>query len=120
MLLKLMKHETKIAYGAPRGARARCPIPPEVVLLDIGLPGMNGYEVARRTAAGGRRRQEEAVHRCSQSGYGSDEARRRAVEAGFNAHLLKPIDINELSQLLPYVCNVSYTVRFTAQRGACS
>jgi len=72
------------------------------VLLDIGLPGMNGYEVARRLrqAAGGGKKKPYIV---AVSGYGSDEARRRAVEAGFNAHLLKPIDINELSQLLPYV-----------------
>jgi len=102
MLLKLMKHETKIAYGGLEALELAAQYQPEVVLLDIGLPGMNGYEVARRLreAGGGSKKKPYIV---AVSGYGSDEARRRAVEAGFNAHLLKPIDINELSQLLPYV-----------------
>ncbi len=64
---------------------------PEIVLLDIGLPIMDGYEVARRL------RQEhgrEHLILVAMTGYGQDEDRRRSEEAGFNAHLVKPVDLD--------------------------
>ena len=70
---------------------------PDVVLLDIGLPGMNGFEVARKL------RQEEC---CGEtlivgvSGYGDEEARARGRESGFDRHLVKPVDIEALMGLL--------------------
>ncbi|MBK5298207.1 MAG: CHASE3 domain-containing protein [Vicinamibacteria bacterium] len=70
---------------------------PEVVVLDIGLPGLNGYEVARRIRSmeGGRR-----VVLVALTGWGQDEDRRRTVEAGFDHHLVKPVDFDALKALL--------------------
>ncbi|PYM14890.1 MAG: hypothetical protein DMD81_16630 [Candidatus Rokuibacteriota bacterium] len=69
---------------------------PDAVLIDIGLPGMDGYEVAKRirTMPG---RQPFLV---ALTGYGEAEDRRRALDAGFDAHLVKPVDPAELSALL--------------------
>ena len=71
--------------------------PPEIVLLDIGLPGMSGYEVARRL------REQPATRDLlivAVTGYGQAEDRRRSEEAGINLHLVKPIDLQQLQQLL--------------------
>jgi CheY-like chemotaxis protein len=67
------------------------------VLLDIGLPGIDGYEVARRL-----RHQGGSAHimLVALTGYGQDEDRRRAQEAGFDHHLTKPLDPAQLQQLL--------------------
>ena len=76
--------------------------PPDVVLLDIGMPGMDGLEVARRL------RQDLGLKKAlfiALTGYGRDEDRRRSQEAGFNAHLIKPADVHALERLLP--CSVS-------------
>jgi CheY-like chemotaxis protein len=70
---------------------------PEVVLLDIGLPGMDGYEVARQC------RRDPALNRVilvAMTGYGKDEDRRLSLEAGFNAHLVKPLTLDDLRLLL--------------------
>ncbi|MBW3551843.1 MAG: response regulator, partial [Proteobacteria bacterium] len=70
---------------------------PEVVLLDIGMPGMNGYEVARTLRS---RHPGNPARLVALTGWGQEEDRRRAVEAGFDLHLLKPADIGALQQLL--------------------
>ena len=69
---------------------------PEVMLLDIGLPGMDGYEVARRVRElpGGDRIQLIAL-----TGYGQSDDRRRALAAGFDAHLVKPVEPAKLAQV---------------------
>jgi CheY-like chemotaxis protein len=71
--------------------------PPDVVLLDIGLPGLDGYEVAKRLheRAAGRKPLLIAI-----TGYGQDEDRRRSAEAGIHLHLLKPADPAGLQQML--------------------
>jgi len=70
---------------------------PEVVVLDLGLPGINGYEVARRIREvdGGRR-----VTLVALTGWGQDEDRRRSIAAGFDYHLVKPVDFEALKALL--------------------
>ncbi len=70
---------------------------PDVALVDVGLPGLNGYELARQARAlpGG-----DKVCLIAVTGYGQPEDRRRAQEAGFNAHLVKPVDLRKLEQLL--------------------
>jgi CheY-like chemotaxis protein len=70
---------------------------PEVVLLDIGMPGMNGYEVARLM------RQMPEVKNANlvaQTGWGQEEDRRRAQDAGFDAHLVKPVALDALQAVL--------------------
>jgi two-component system CheB/CheR fusion protein len=71
---------------------------PDVILLDIGLPKMNGYEVARRLRALAKRPFLLAV-----SGYGGDEHRQRCAEAGIDLVLLKPADPEKLRQILDYL-----------------
>jgi len=89
VLLQSLGHETCTAHTGPEGFKAARTLLPDVVLLDIGLPGLNGYEVARQI------RQEprlSTVTLIALTGWGTDEDKRRAAEAGFNLHLTKPID----------------------------
>ena len=69
---------------------------PDIVLLDIGLPGLDGYAVARRI----RKRLGRAVRLVALTGYGDHEARDRSTEAGFDAHLVKPVDPDRLARLV--------------------
>jgi PAS domain S-box-containing protein len=84
----------------PDGAAALAEIgsnPPEVIFMDIGVPGMDGYEVARRirqAPSGGR------IILVALSGYGQPEDRRRAYDAGFDLHLTKPVEVDSLHRLL--------------------
>jgi CheY-like chemotaxis protein len=86
-----------VALSGPEGVQAARERRPDVVLCDLGLPGMDGYQVATalRTLPGGIRQRLVAV-----TGYGQDEDRRRSREAGFQYHLVKPIDPEELREVL--------------------
>jgi CheY-like chemotaxis protein len=70
---------------------------PEIVLLDIGMPGMNGYDVARAIRAEPQLRDAVLV---AQTGWGQDEDRRKSHEAGFDGHLVKPIDFKAMQTLI--------------------
>jgi CheY-like chemotaxis protein len=93
MLLGLAGHEVRVAYTGPDGVLAAQDWPPEVVLCDIGLPGLDGYGVAvalrQHPATAGARL-------IAITAYGSDEARTRSREAGFERHFVKPVDPAEL------------------------
>jgi CheY-like chemotaxis protein len=95
--LKYDGHDARIAHnGQAAVAEARAFLP-EVVFLDIGLPGMNGYEVARAIRS---RFPGQATTLVALTGWGQDDDRRRAREAGFDHHLVKPAEIDTLQQLL--------------------
>jgi CheY-like chemotaxis protein len=98
-LLKLIGHETAKAHDGNEALQLARKFRPEFILLDIGLPGMDGYEVAARM------RQEEWCNDAvivAVSGYGQDEDRRRSTEAGFDHHLIKPLDDDaQLSLISP-------------------
>ncbi len=96
ILLALLGHEVRVARTGPEGVKVGRDWKPEVVICDIGLPGLDGYAVASqlRKAAG------QAVRLIAVTGYGSDEDRRKAKEAGFDHHLTKPADPATLLQLL--------------------
>jgi PAS domain S-box-containing protein len=96
-LLKLLGHDVKTVHDGPNAVEAARGYRPKVVLLDIGLPGMDGYEVASMLRHDGCC--DGAVF-IAISGYGQDEDRRRSKEAGFDHHLVKPIDNNALLTLL--------------------
>jgi CheY-like chemotaxis protein len=97
LLLSLEGHQTECVYSAAAALQRVAGFAPDVVLLDIGLPDTNGYEVARRlrTLPGG-----AAMRLIALTGYGQPGDRDRAITAGFEAHLVKPVDLTELGQLL--------------------
>jgi CheY-like chemotaxis protein len=94
-LLELDGHEVEAAAEGQQGLEIAGTKAVEVALIDIGLPGLDGYEVARRMRALGR-----PPILIALTGYGQPEDRRRAEEAGFDAHLVKPIDPTALTKAL--------------------
>lgn len=97
MLLQIMRHEVHTAHDGPQAVELAEEYRPDVVLLDIGLPGMNGYEVARkiRQAPWGRQMVLIAL-----TGWGQEEDRQHSKEAGFDYHLVKPVEGPALTRLL--------------------
>jgi PAS domain S-box-containing protein len=97
MLLRLASCEVRVAHDGPQALEIAPSFGPEVVLLDIGLPGLNGYEVARQLRA---IPQFNRTLLIALTGYGQEEDRRRSFEAGFDHHLVKPVDLATLEGLL--------------------
>jgi signal transduction histidine kinase len=97
LLAKLGDHEIETAYDGPSALARIEQIHPEIVLLDIGLPGMNGYEVARTLRS---KREFDDVLLVALTGYGQEEDRQRARQAGFDRHLVKPVETSKLKELL--------------------
>ena len=97
MLLKLTGHEMHTAYDGLEALEAAERLKPDVVLLDIGLPKLSGYDVAReiRENPWGKRMVLIAL-----TGWGQDEDRQKTKDAGFDAHLVKPVEHAVLSRLL--------------------
>jgi CheY-like chemotaxis protein len=97
MLLTLQGHQTQVAYSAKEALTCAEAFSPDVCLLDIGLPQMNGYELAKelRALAGLNNMRLVAL-----TGYGQAEDQRRARAAGFDAHLVKPVDLGKLERAL--------------------
>jgi CheY-like chemotaxis protein len=97
MLLKKAGHEVRVASDGPASLELAASWHPEIMLIDIGLPGLNGYEVAKRV------RDHVALQDSiliAMTGYGQAEDRQRSHEAGFDHHLVKPADISALQSLL--------------------
>jgi signal transduction histidine kinase/CheY-like chemotaxis protein len=93
MFLELFGHGVTLAHTGPDGVEAAKALRPDVVLCDIGLPGMDGFAVAGTL----RRHPETAATRLiAVTGYGQEEDRRRALSAGFDVHLVKPVDPQKL------------------------
>ena len=95
-LLQIWGHEVDVAEDGVRGVDAAMQTPPDIALVDVGLPGLDGYEVARRlrTAMG------KSVRLVALTGYGQPEDRDRAFDAGFDLHLVKPVDRDQLAAAL--------------------
>ena len=96
-LLMVMGNDVRTAHDGLEAVEAAAAFRPELVLLDIGLPKLNGYDVARRIRqqAWGR-----DVTLVALTGWGQDEDRHRSQEAGFNLHIVKPVEIKVLERLL--------------------
>ena len=95
--LEMAGHEVFEAHSGTSGVESALAKRPEVGLIDIGLPGFDGYEVARRIRSVS---EVQGMMLIALTGYGLPEDRRRAEEAGFDAHLVKPLDFEELTKLL--------------------
>jgi PAS domain S-box-containing protein len=100
MLLKASGHNVRTAHDGPTALEAALDYRPNVVLLDLGLPGMNGIEVAKRL------RQQPVLGKVvlvAMTGYGQEADRRRSLEAGFDHHLVKPADFGTVERILATV-----------------
>jgi CheY-like chemotaxis protein len=95
-LLELDGHQVQDAADGAKAVRLAVQWTPEIALIDIGLPEVDGYEVARRI----RKRLGDSVRLVALTGYSDAEARRLAAEAGFDEHIVKPVDPERLSELL--------------------
>jgi CheY-like chemotaxis protein len=95
-LLRAAGHVVATGADGPQGVETIVAARPDVAFVDVGLPGFDGYEVARRVRAelGG------TVALVAMTGYGQNEDRARAMEAGFDRHLTKPVDIRALEALV--------------------
>jgi PAS domain S-box-containing protein len=96
MALEMEGHNVHTASTGPQGVQAARSLAPDVVLVDVGLPGLDGYEVARRIRKG----LGDAVMLVALTGYGDPEAKQRAWGAGFDVYLVKPVDPPELARLV--------------------
>ena len=97
MLLKLQGYQTQTAFDGLEAVEAATTFRPQVILLDIGLPKLNGFEVCRRI-----REQSwgKEIVMVALTGWGQDEDRQKSNEAGFDHHLIKPVDSKALTKLL--------------------
>ena len=97
MMLSIMGHETRTAHDGESAVVSAETFRPEVVLLDIGLPKLNGYEVAQRI-----REQSwgASMYLIAVTGWGQDEDRQRSSEVGLNLHMVKPVEPSALEKLL--------------------
>jgi len=111
-LLRLIGHETMTAFDGKEAIAAAAQFRPDVVLLDIGLPRTNGYDVARhlRTQSWGR-----SAKLIALTGWGQDEDRRKSQEAGFDAHIVKPVDHAYLIQLLASLASMRQPVQASGE-----
>jgi CheY-like chemotaxis protein len=96
-LLQLKGHDARVAFDGRQALKTAAAFHPEVVLLDIDMPRMNGYQVAKQL------RQMPGLDQSllvAITGYGMDEDRRRSREAGFQHHLVKPVRLGAVEELL--------------------
>ena len=97
MLLRMLGNDVQTANDGPTALKLLESFHPQVVLMDLGMPGMSGFDVAR---------QARAIPHCQDAvfialtGWGQDEDRRRSRDAGFDHHLLKPVNFGALEVLL--------------------
>jgi DNA-binding response OmpR family regulator len=95
-LLGVMGYDVRIAYDGPEAIQAADEFEPAVALLDIGLPKLSGYDIARHVRA----RRGGDVLLVAITGWGQEEDRRKAREAGFDHHFTKPADFDRLLELI--------------------
>jgi CheY-like chemotaxis protein len=106
LLLELLGHEVDLAEDGLAGLDAALRMRPDVALIDLGLPRLDGYDVARRIRAA---REGEGITLVALTGYGQPHDRRRASEAGFDAYVVKPIDRDALERALTVRAGVGDT-----------
>jgi CheY-like chemotaxis protein len=97
MMLSIMGHETRTAHDGESAVTSAQTFLPDVVLLDIGLPKLNGYEVAQRIRESS---WGTSMFLIAVTGWGQDEDRQRSSEVGLNVHMVKPVEPSALEKLL--------------------
>jgi PAS domain S-box-containing protein len=97
LFVQSLGHETCVVYDGLEALKMAVEFRPDIVLLDIGMPGLDGYEVARRLRA---LKKDRTFRIVAVTGWGQEEDRQRSREAGFDLHLVKPVDHKKLLQVL--------------------
>jgi CheY-like chemotaxis protein len=97
LLLRKLNLEVELAFSGLEGVEKARQSAPDVILCDIGLPGLDGYAVARELRNNGNTRDTFLI---AQSGYGQADDIRKAYDAGFDVHLTKPVEFQELTKIL--------------------
>ncbi len=103
-ILELRGHEISAVGDGPTAIERVASWAPDVVMLDIGLPGMDGFQVGQRLRE---RWGPERLKLIALTGYGGDEARSRSLHAGFDYHLVKPVNFDELYRILEEVARLT-------------
>ena len=106
LLQKLGPHEVVLAHDGPAAIETATRFRPQIIMLDIGLPRMNGYDVARQLR---REPDFDSALLIAVTGYGTEEDRRRSLEAGFDLHFVKPASMDMLQRILAHPKLVSKT-----------
>jgi PAS domain S-box-containing protein len=96
-LLEIDGHEVVVVHDGPAAIEAFLEIRPQLALLDIGMPGLNGYEVAKKIRQSHR---DSAAKLVAITGWGQDDDKTRAIEAGFDYHLTKPVELERLTEIM--------------------
>ena len=102
MMLSIMGHDTRTAHDGESAVETAETFLPDVVLLDIGLPKLNGYEVAQRIRG---QAWGASMYLIAVTGWGQDEDRQRSSEVGLNQHMVKPVEPAALEKLLAELRN---------------
>lgn len=97
MLLEALGYTADVVHDGEGAVAAAAARPPNVILMDIGLPKMSGYEAARRIRAASR---DGTIMIVALTGWGQEADRRQSLEAGIDHHLVKPLDLEKLRQIL--------------------
>jgi DNA-binding response OmpR family regulator len=97
MLLSMEGHQTCTAWDGEEALAAALRFQPDVVLLDLGMPKLNGFDTARRLREQPRGREMTII---ALTGWGQEEDRRRSRDAGFDGHMVKPVDFDALMSML--------------------
>jgi CheY-like chemotaxis protein len=105
LILSLEGHDVQVVHDGPAALRTICAHGFDVVFMDIGLPGMDGYEVAQAIRA---RPELADLPVVAVTGYAEDEARRRSREAGFDEHFVKPVDPDAI---LAFIASLEWAER---------
>src|SRR5262245_41926591 len=108
MMLRLYGHQAETVYSAKSALEMAVEYHPDFVVLDIGLPGMDGYEVARRLRQIPELKDTPLI---AATGYGQDADRQRSEEAGFDYHLVKPIDPEKLQTVLELLARRAHSAK---------
>jgi two-component system CheB/CheR fusion protein len=115
MLLELSGHQVQLARDGREAVETAIRLLPDVVILDIGMPNLNGYDAARRIRELDPERRSLLI---AITGWGQDLDRRRSLEAGFDHHLIKPVEPDTLDQLLRSFASSSRTSQAASGSGA--
>jgi CheY-like chemotaxis protein len=97
MLLEALGYAVHMVHDGEAAVDASVEVGPDIILMDIGLPGINGYEAARRIRTD---RPEASLMIVALTGWGQEPDRRKSQAAGINHHLVKPLDLAELKRIL--------------------